>query len=135
MAEVTPPGSDYFEVEEPLILLDIHQTYDPAVDVLESSRWAWALNPNRAKQYNLVLAHCKGKIVGVLRPIGQRWVRNETDYPGRWDLVARYGEPTVERLYLGKRRPPEYWQRAVVRYAHPPGVHWNEKAGKLEWSK
>ena len=66
-----------FEVAQPLICICInnryysHSTYDAV-------RGMWQVNLNRASQYNLVLAHVQGLVVGAFRP-NQPWLAATPD--------------------------------------------------------
>ena len=81
--------------------------------LLEAIRYAWKIDPARAKNAEVVLATQKGKIVGVF--IADEWKEATTaNFPGRDPAPGRFGfegkeaPEDMQKLYLRKRVPEEY---------------------------
>lgn len=116
-----------FEVREPLMLVSVGQTYGDGVDAYEAARYAWRVDPRRARRYDLLLAHSGGLVVGAFRP--DEWLpATSTHFPGRGDIPGRWGfigheaEPDVRDYYVGTRVPDRYRSRGAanpVRYCDP----------------
>ena len=117
------PSNDTFTLGEPLILISIRETYSgPSTDVYEAVRKWWKINPNRAKQYDLVLARYHDTVVGAYRP--ERWEKGGTErWQGeRWGFVGYPAEQSVQNRYVGKRVPDKYRRPGAanpVRYCRP----------------
>ena len=122
--------SEAFEVREPLMLVSVGQSYREGADAYEAARYAWKVDAQRARRYDLVLAHSGGVIVGAFRP--DEWLPamlllsghfpGRGDIPGRWGFVGREAEPGVWDYYVGKRVPDRYRRRGAanpIRYCPP----------------
>ena len=121
--------AEEFVVNEPLMCICInklyytHSTYDAV-------RGMWKVSVNRARHYNLVLAHVRGMVVGAFRP-EQPWIAaTKENFPELLsvDMLDRRGfrgkeaEEEPWNLYVGKRVPARYQKKgaqASVRY-YPP---------------
>ena len=108
-------ASDPFEVAEPLILISIGKSYEEeGRTIYDAVRYAWKVNVNRAKKFNLVLAHRQGLVVGAFRP--KEWLETTSanfpglvnDVPGRWGFVGEDAEESTVSKYKGKRVPDRY---------------------------
>ena len=98
------------------MLVSVSQAYGEGVDVYEIARYAWKVDVERARRYDLVLAHSGGVVVGSLPP--DDWLLATTenfpgrvDVPGRWGFVGRVAEPEVDGYYVGKGVPDRYRTR------------------------
>jgi hypothetical protein len=123
-----------FEVQEPLILISIGQSFDAEPRGAESGRiydavrGCWKLSEERVKKFRLVLAHRHGLVVGAFRP--QKWMK-ATPENFRWlpePLDGRIGfegveaEEEVRKLYSKKRVPDKYRAKGAanpVRFIEP----------------
>ena len=123
-AIVTGGAAEPFEVREPLMLVSIGQSYSGTGDGYEEARFAWRIDPGRARRYELVLAHCRGIVVGAFRPdewleaTGENFPGRGTE-PGRWGFCGRPAEPEIEDLYVGRSVPDRLRPRGAanpVRY-------------------
>jgi hypothetical protein len=127
-----------FVLEEPLILISISKSRrEGDRNDLDCVRGMWPINPDRANEYNLVLAHDQGLVVGAFRPDRQRWIRFEeapVEVQNRWPRPVPEGEehrslfegscakPDVWTHYVKKRVPQYLRQRGArfpVRYVDP----------------
>ena len=104
-----------FEAAEPLILISIARTYeDEDTDIYRAVRGCWRIDVSRAKNFNLVLAHRRGVVVGAFRP--EDWLPAtkanfpwlDADIPGRAGFVGSPAEAETAGLYLRKRVPDMY---------------------------
>ncbi len=120
-------SAEEFVVGEPLILISIGQLGEK-LGVYEAVRGLWKMNMERAKHYNLVLAHIRGVVRGAFRPSAWLWgAEEEFRYLGYFpDRVGFRGPPAESEVcdrYVGKRVPQEYRKpgaQSAWRYLHPP---------------
>ncbi len=110
-----------FEAREPLILISIAKSYDgEGKSVYDAVRGVWRVSLNKAKGFNLVLAHRHGVVVGAFRPA--EWLpATKTNFPwlsediaGRFGFVGRPAEPAIVSLYLKKRVPDQFRRRGAA---------------------
>lgn len=90
----------------------------------EAVRYAWKLNPRKARQSAVVLATVQGLIVGAFVP--EQWLEaTKENFPAYWERPGRYGfvgrEAPLDlaRRYVGKRVPDRFRKRGAanpVRY-------------------
>ena len=81
--------------------------------VYEAVRYAWKVSRSKAKQAEVILATVQGLIVGAFQ--ADDWLEaNSTNFPGREDVVGRFGfigheaPEEIKQLYINKRIPDEY---------------------------
>ena len=82
----------------------------------DATRYAWKINPKKAKQAEVILATSKGMIVGAF--IAHDWLKATVanfpnrseghDNPGRFGFVGKEAPEDIRNLYVGKRVPDEY---------------------------
>ena len=117
-----------FEANEPLLLISVRGTFqDETIGVYEAARYAWKVNPKRARKHTLVLAHNGGLVVEAFRATD--WLEANTENfpgrepaPGRWGFVGAHAEPAVRSRYVRKRVPERYRRRGAanpIRYCEP----------------
>jgi hypothetical protein len=103
------------------IIISIAKSYEEeGKDVYEAVRSVWRLNPNKAKDFKLVLAHRHGIVVGAFRP--KEWLRATKknfpllaeDIPGRFGFVGKKAERVVANLYINKRVPDEFRRKGAA---------------------
>ena len=126
-----------FEAHEPLILISIGKTYEDESrgserdHIYDAVRGCWKISVDRAKKHQLVLAHCRGLVVGAFRP--RRWLPATKDnFPwladdreGRFGFEGGEAEPAVWSLYVGKRVPDSYRAKGAanpVKFVKPVGT-------------
>ena len=124
---MTECTSESFEIREPLLLLSIGQTFREGADVYEAVRFAWRLDVDRARLYDLVLAQAGGIVKGAYRPV--EWMEaigehfpGRTPVPGRWGFTGEEADPEVWDYYVGKSPPERCRARGAanpVRYCDP----------------
>ncbi len=122
------PSADTFEVRHSLILFNISVAYPKETsDPYEATSYAWRANLDRLEQYDLVLGHARGVVVGAYRPL--RWIpatvrdfplRLKEDSPGRWGFVGEPADKEIWQYYVGKRVPEKYRSQNPVRYCDKP---------------
>ena len=114
-------SADYFQVNEPLLLIFVGATYLQHADTYDAVRCAWKLNIGKARKYNLVLANLRGLVVGAYRPT--KWLQGtienfpgvmDEDLPGRWGFIGEPAEPVVWDMYVRKRVPERYRRRGAA---------------------
>ena len=64
--------AEEFIVDEPLILISVAQLWN-VLGIYRAVRGVWRMRIQRARQYNLVLAHVRGVVRGAFRPT--RWIK------------------------------------------------------------
>ncbi len=82
-------------------------------DLYDATRFAWRLDPKRAKQADVVLSVIRGVIVGAF--VADAWLPDEPgtfttpdgreSRPGRWGFVGREAPPELSNPYIGRRVP------------------------------
>jgi hypothetical protein len=120
-----------FEVHEPLILISIAQSFDDAeLSIYEAVRGCWKIDPKRARESKLVLAHRRGLVIGAFRPKGD-WLpathadfpRFAQDIPNRYGFVGEAADDETCRLYVHKRVPDKFRAKGAsnpIRFVQPP---------------
>ena len=119
--------ADPFDVLEPLMLVSVGQSYRSGVEAYEAARFAWIIDRDRVDRYGLVLAHCRGVVVGAFRP--ERWLPASSEnfpgretHPGRWGFAGEPAEPATAGHYLGRRVPDRFRPPGAanpIRYCDP----------------
>lgn len=95
-------------------------------DVYEAVRYAWKLDPRKARAAEVVLAVDQGLIIGVF--IANKWLAATVDnFPGttadrtgRWGFIGHEAPENIARLYLRRRLPDSMRKRGAanpIRYA------------------
>jgi hypothetical protein len=107
------------------ILISVNRSALARPSLYEATRWAWRINPTKARKAELVLATVQGMIQGAF--IADEWVEaTAANLPGRQDVPPRYGfngreaPDDMQRLYVGKRVPDEYRKKGAanpIKYA------------------
>lgn len=105
-----------YEAEEAVfkhkaILISINRSATERESIYEAVRYAWRLNPNKARRAEIVLAVLQGLIVGVF--IADNWYEAKsayfpgtlTDRPGRWGFVGGEASKELADQYLRRRVP------------------------------
>ena len=104
-----------FEASEPLILICIATSYEEeGKGIYDAVRGVWRIDVNKARNFNLVLAHRRGLVLGAFRPT--EWLPAtkanfpwlDEDIPSRFGFVGEPAEQAVESLYVKTRVPDRY---------------------------
>lgn len=121
--------AEEFQVDERLMLICINKLYYTH-SIYEAVSCAWKVNIKRAENYNLVLAHVRGLVVGAFRP-EQPWIaatkanfpwQLDADIDDRSGFIGKAAEDKVQNLYVGKRVPARFNKKGAqgpVRYCDP----------------
>ncbi len=79
----------------------------------EATRYAWKVNPSKARRAEVILATMQGLIVGAF--IASDWLEatganfpSREDSPGRYAFIGEEAPSQIRDLYVGKRVPDEY---------------------------
>jgi hypothetical protein len=125
-----------FEAREPLILISIAKSYEDAgKSIYDAVRGCWKIDANRARRFNLVLAHRRGIVLGAFRPT--EWLPAtktsfpwlDDDIPGRFGFVGEPAENATAKLYIGMRVPDAYRAKGAanpVRFIEPRAMNLKE---------
>lgn len=95
------------------ILININRSATDRGNIYEAVRYAWKLDPKKAKRADVILAVMQGLIVGVF--IADEWFKatvenfpaTSSDRPGRWGFVGRDARKEIANLYLRHQIPEE----------------------------
>lgn len=87
----------------------------------EATRWAWKVDLAKVQQVEVILPVKHGLIIGAF--VAKQWVdATEANFPGRETLPSKRGfigeeaPQEVQRHYVGKRIPDNYFGQQTVRY-------------------
>ena len=79
----------------------------------EATRYAWKVNPAKARKADVVLATLQGLIVGAFIPTD--WLPATAEHfpdreevPGRWGFIGQEASDELRQRYVGKRVPDAY---------------------------
>jgi len=82
-------------IDEPAVLMRIHNTYGEGEEVYDATRQAWVMNPSRHPGMAFAFGVDRGVVRGVFRI--DKWERVGG---GRWAFVGRLDE-RLTRKYAG----------------------------------
>jgi uncharacterized protein len=93
------------------VVINVNKTYGTR-DLIDATRYAWKISPQRARQADYVLAALRGIVVGVF--VADAWLpATSQNFPGfppadprRFGFIGHEAPESIKRLYLGKRVPP-----------------------------
>lgn len=94
-----------------MLLIAVNSSLKERDSIYEAVRYAWIVDPHRARQCEFVLAHRQGLVIGVFKP--KIWKKAEPrvfpDFPDgdprRWGFDGEQAADDVQAIYLGKRIP------------------------------
>jgi hypothetical protein len=79
----------------------------------EATRYAWKINPAKARKADVVLATLQGLIVGAF--VAEDWLPASAEHfpdreeaPGRYGFIGKEAPDELRQRYVGKRVPDEY---------------------------
>jgi len=85
----------------------------------EATRFAWRLDPAKARQAEVVLATSRGLIVGAFT--ASAWLEataanfpGREDVPGRWGFIGQEASEDIRARYVRKRLPDNYRRRGAA---------------------
>lgn len=125
-------AAEPFAPIHPLLLISIGKSFDQeGKSILDAVRYAWVLNPDKARQAAFVLAHVQGLVKGVFKPI--KWMKaTRENFPGfevidpdRWGFEGEEADEAIRSQYVGKRVPDKYRAKGAanpVRYLLEPST-------------
>ena len=96
-----------------IILITINQSATERGSVYEAVRYAWKIDPRKARKAELILAVIQGLIVGVF--VANEWLSATvenfpgtiSDRTGRWGFVGSPAPDEIAKKYLRHRIPKE----------------------------
>jgi len=101
-----------------VLLISVNRSA-PETSLYEATRFAWKLNPSKARKAEVILATVQGMIVGAF--VADAWLEaTSANFPGKPDRPGRSGfeggeaPPAIARLYLHKRVPDEYRKKGAA---------------------
>lgn len=106
--------------EHKLLVLSINRSVTDGKAIYEAARYSWKLNIDRAREVDFVLAHQKGKVVGVFEV--DEWLPAEDQSfadrfnsadAGRWAFVGHVADSEVLLQYFNKSLPDGFVKRGA----------------------
>jgi len=93
------------------VIININKSEEERASVYEAVRYAWRLNPKKAKKADIVLAVRYGLVKGVF--VATEWLPATTgnfpgtlsDREGRWGFVGHEASGDIKDVYFRKRIP------------------------------
>ncbi|MEM9186644.1 MAG: hypothetical protein AAGB00_09140 [Planctomycetota bacterium] len=113
---------DRYQAEEAdfvhrVLLINVNRTADES-SLYDATRYAWKINPKKAKRAEAIAAVQQGLIIGVF--VADEWLpATAENFPGREPMPGRYGfvgseaPQGVRRVYLRKSLPDRYRKRGA----------------------
>jgi hypothetical protein len=108
-----------------VLMISVNRTVMDQKDVYEAVRYAWKLDPVKARKADVVLAVQQGLIIGAFT--ATQWLQatstnfpGRQDMPGRWGFVGRVASEAMTKLYVARRMPDRYRKKGAanpVRYS------------------
>ncbi|MGH8242919.1 MAG: LEM-3-like GIY-YIG domain-containing protein [Steroidobacteraceae bacterium] len=101
------------EFRHKILMINVNRSILDKPNVYESVRYAWKLDPSKARKADVVLAVQQGLIIGAF--VATRWLRATPDNfpgtvaarPGRWGFIGHESPPEIAKLYLRRRVPDD----------------------------
>jgi hypothetical protein len=99
-------------LEDKALLISVNRSAAER-SLYEATRYAWKINPAKARQADVVLATLQGLIVGAF--VARDWLPATMDnfpdreeVPGRFGFIGGEAPDELRQRYVGKRVPDEY---------------------------
>jgi uncharacterized protein len=113
------------EFQHNLVVINVNRTASE-LSLYEAVRYAWKIDPKKAKKADYVLAAQRGIIVGAF--VATEWLSAVPEnFPGtiepragRWGFVGHEAPAQIQKLYLRKRMPDSFRKKGAanpIRYA------------------
>jgi len=104
--------------EHKVLLINVNRSASQS-SLYDATRYAWKINPDRAKRAKVILATLQGLIIGAF--VAADWLpATALNFPGfgdalgRWGFVGQKVPDDIGRLYIGKRVPDKYRRRGAA---------------------
>jgi hypothetical protein len=102
------------------ILINVNRSIAERDNLYEAVRYAWKLDPVKARRMRLVLAVDQGRIVGTF--IAKEWLAatmqnfpgKPADRPGRWGFIGHEAPQDIGKLYHRHRLPDAMRKRGAA---------------------
>jgi hypothetical protein len=95
-----------------VIMINVNRSLEDQY-VYEAVRYAWVIDPKKAKRAEYILAVKQGLIIGAY--IATDWLRasalnfpGHPDAPGRWGFKGAEADKKIQQMYVNKRVPEKY---------------------------
>ncbi|MEK6746148.1 MAG: hypothetical protein AABY33_03870 [Pseudomonadota bacterium] len=102
-----------------VLMINVNKSALERENVYEAVRYAWRLDPQKARKSELVLAMQQGVVIGVFVP--GKWLEaNSENFPGkefregRWGFVGHEASEEITKLYIRKRLPDSMRKRGAA---------------------
>jgi len=111
------------------ILITVNRSVAERTSIYEAVRYAWKLDPTKARKVDLVMAVERGLIIGVfvadiwLPATPEHFPETAAERPGRWGFVGHPAPDDVGRIYLRHRLPDAMRKQGAanpIRYVSSP---------------
>lgn len=113
------------DLDDKVMLINVNLSHEER-SLYHAVRYAWRLNPHRAREADFVLATTRGMIIGAF--VAEKWLEATTDnFPdlppaeGRWGFYGREAPPEVWQKYVNKRVPSDFSKKGAsnpVKYSY-----------------
>lgn len=107
------------------LMINVNRTVLDQKNVYEAVRYAWKLDPSKARRADVVLAAQQGLIIGAF--VATDWLpATAKNFPerqevhGRWGFVGQEAPELIRKMYIGRRIPDRFRKRGAanpVRYS------------------
>jgi uncharacterized protein len=102
------------------VLISINRSVTERDSVYAAVRYAWKLDPKKARAADIVLAVERGVIIGVF--VADRWMEatpanfpdTTAPRPGRWGFVGTEASKDIAALYMRRRLPDSMRKRGAA---------------------
>ena len=111
--------SEFEDIGHKLILININETIKNQL-IYEAVRCAWRMGLGRAQKSDYILAHSRGIIRGVFKPLQWKSATKENfptrlteDLPDRIGFEGVEADSLIRSHYIGKLIPPSYRKKGA----------------------
>jgi hypothetical protein len=111
--------SEFEDIGHKLILININETVKSRL-IYDAVRCAWRMGMDRAKKSDFILAHSRGIIRGVFKPLEWKVALKENfkeclkeDFPDRIGFIGEDPTESIKNHYIGKLIPASYRKKGA----------------------
>jgi uncharacterized protein len=111
--------AEEIDFQHRIIMITVNHTVLEKQSVYDAVRYAWRLDPQKARQAELVLAVRQGIVIGVFVP--HEWLaatpenfEGRPDQHGRWGFRGEEAPESVRSLYMRRRVPDAMTKRGAA---------------------
>ena len=110
--------SEFEDIGHKLILININETIKSNL-IYEAVRCAWRMGMDRAKNSDYILAHSRGIIRGIFKPLEWKIATKENfsrlteDLPNRIGFEGEEPDDSIKNHYIGKLIPASYRKKGA----------------------